>query len=853
MFSDLSSLYLSNNNLPFYQFIPRLYTRERYITAAAIARLERERKDNELPEGRSEAELFEEYKEIFTKNSEGKDYLSPLLDNFDDSNIRDFTVKEVDTTFKHFTKSFSNKIRKDIVNYYAMTYMDNVIQYGETPFAINRMKTNFANNNATGKIKTNTIPVSQIRVGDVILYYEPVKRKLADIFGDYSEVMVDTPKTGIVLEMTNTEVTLLSKRDKIVKEKSELFTYGYNKEKLAETAEIQVDISMEKVEESVDIYKVNKQSKYWKVARRLGDMWVALTRGYLNVLKSFSINRFGVNTQLGAESISLPFRYLTKGDAEAEAKKILKDLVTIEEPEVIEKYDTVFRTISQFGTNTLLDVYTSDTPTDLETNRILEEALMQGSKGKRKSGRRSLLQEWGAEVKGFVGLRKVVKQSSKFAIYEQQLIGLDKEIYEAKLERDKVKTSMLIEQRDLLASKVALSQDEYLELMNRMELSPNFEEAYKLMKEMIDENNLSFLYTISPEQANIVYDRYKRELVTTKRLQYINTVEGRIRKISFEIRFVASYHKYKNFDLALKHAKQGVKIDHALYSMANKILSTGTDRGVFLQALRQFSYNQMTMFFYQLKEAKQDMYIYGVASLAKDLFKKDLEDNSLRRVINHMAFNILLWQIGQYFGGIRFFMNPALMALFNTIEVAVALGDPDEEDRPDKTDLYFYLVSLFSLFSGYGSSLIWQPIANLALGRAGFDKAEDAIDFGVALWDSIAPRSYETAKNLARTMNYMTDPRTNNSEAFYVGANTLSALTTSFRFYNMNEDVDIESMDAALNFLIPGRASIERRTSSPVSRDINKIIARWETEIKDPSALKRLQRHQEQQREVLRW
>ncbi|NPV12716.1 MAG: hypothetical protein HPY57_13095 [Ignavibacteria bacterium] len=719
-------------------YIPKAFNRQEYIERVsysyAVALFVKTERTGRIRDENGEytEEFLSEWNSIrrrLIRQLKDKKVVSGLLYTQFDQYLTDIKKSDLRLSYMTLLSDLTATVEDSIKGYYTINYFKHAELY-ENEYVRNKVKEFLKSEEVTSRLNTTIKSVDELEVGDVIVYYEPSAEDGFVESGDYAFIV----RRMRVEEINGDDIELsymtLNKEKTITVNRNTLMAMQLGGNMVTGMVEVVTD---------KDKSGLPGNGRIWHLIRVvLGEGMSVLFRGFLNVYKSRMVQKIGTKFKLGEDRVGYFFIRENNKYIASQIASLLK------EDEKRAKYFKTLGSVSQISQNILLDVLYSG---QIDTNKIFDYMI----------DNKNILTKWKTQYQALRNARRLnrhadsyteaLRQLNEFTKILEQRFALPELEREGKYTFEYVQKREEISQiRDYLRMKVDLTALELNETFRKIESDPELkermDEIYGLFKQLADQGNFALVYNVDKDYAHYIYHKYLRDTFINKRLEYINEVEGSIRQLSFNVRFLQAYNLTKNFDMALKFALRGVVLDHALYDSLHRVVASQTERGAFLHALRHYNYNRMINFILLSKENKAAIKAYGLGRLLKDFFKREERYNPTAEFTNLLLFNYLMFMIGAVIPGIRWFMNPILLTMFTLLEFAVYNIIEPEDDKElekrykeyvrlrevydseymletikeeyDKAIKYairkknrdkYALISFMSLFSGLGMSL----------------------------------------------------------------------------------------------------------------------------------------------------
>jgi len=760
----------------------------------------KQRTEQKKKEGLSPEDALESAKEELNKEARrivGKqEYIVPMLRKPIENDMP-YGTNRIQLAAQIFMNDLTNKISSDITQIYWLQYHKQAMMYGENPYTFNMMKKWFVANGAMFSALTKLSPIEKAVKGQFLLYYidktvklrDPVDPSNAKVY----ERIIKYPQTAKVISVDNAGKTITLKNG--LKEVTIPFNEIGAYDDRNEFKQGQVEIYVES--------KKNKESSLQKKYADLVEMDIVAMRGYLGAPKSRMRNVVGwVSTIVGKDIRNL--KYVPDLYSAAKVTKEIKNIINAKKqefPDIQVLYDQAKASVSQFGRRSLLDIYAGLDSTEINPYNIFG-GLEGGISGERKKFK----------------IFKNLKQNTAVRTEIQKKI----ESFHSKMLSE---TDPNIKKQYINEINKLRDYRNYVKDQNP-EGSADFKQIYSLIKEAVDKSNLSLLLNISEKEADTMFKEYYKELFGSKRLNWVNKDEAKLRMLSFDIAFIRSLKRHGDLQKALLDAKQAVKVDNQLYDRTNRIIGSSEGWGRANNALRTFTFGTTVNFMREVSNLKNDILAKGLIKEFAGIFNLK-EDNPARNILNLLSFNILLYNLGQLIPGLIFIGNPFVMTMIQMVDIIASSFDDDDEDKPNKLDLFYLIATLAQLRGGVGKTFWAMPLVYFAMdiGEDGDTLIEQA--WNKVLQPLVAP-VYRDWASLFKMMGEFYDAEL--GSAF----STLWRMGTGFGIYQKNNDLAYDhflkgtQLDDYIYYLlnpfwIPSTS--ERLSSSPIDREVKKKLS----------------------------
>jgi len=548
-------------------------------------------------------------------------------------------------------------------------------------------------------------------------------------------------------------------------------------------------------------------------------VWVLLTRGYLNALPSKIRNVLGGRISGIEEYIPLITRIFSK-QSPAKIRSKLENILKENNQnmsDVDSAYYKALAEVSNFGSRTILDMFTGGGLTEISTKELPLTQM-------------NLL----AKIKFF---RQLNKDAQVFDAFSDK----KKELYEEMVKHPKESQEYSNYQTKiaLLEYQQNITEEQLQDRLNLIQNTPEISALYEDYKNLLETNNTAFIYNVTSDIATKLYKQHMKNEFVDKRMEFVNRDEGLLRTATFEIAFVEEFERSHDFNRSLVYSQNAVKRQHAFYTSLTRVFAHGKASGRVLNTLRHYTHNKMVVLSRILKDTKDVKQLYGWKVLFKSIFKRDIRINGdeviifgkqgkvaqyspANRLANLIGFNLFLYNLSGIIPGLQFVGNPVVMALLGFTDVIMRSFDPDDDDKPEKLDVFFALAQFLQLRGGVGKNFAYNAVIQAL-----------TYDDDQGLWDitrMYAPASARQVVKIYNLLDYMNGMRSSLVDLYAI--NRTMGITFGFQHMDFNRDIPLINplIDIPKRALVPFAVTLRRLSTSPISRQIEKQLRKGNTQ-----------------------
>lgn len=775
-------------------FIPKAYSKQAFIVGYIGQHKSKFMKDNP---SLSEEEAILALEEKGAKLFGDRTYFNPLFVNPKYYAIENETTN-IELTMTGFLEDLLRNAKEDLTLINWFSYRHEAIATKLPHYVTDKMKQWFKMISRSSQIGNEIINKADIKKDDYI-FFRVKETKEVEIAGNFFPRQVDVMYYGKVTSIENDTIEVESGETKKSFPLSQIYTiddYGnYLQDKveaLPGRAKLNTNEQIEKVE-----------GKIMSILESSMQTWVLLTRSYLNAMPSRVRNLVGGRIS-GIEEYVPLLRHLGKlsQDKQQELSAMLARLGQ-SESDVNSKYYKAFAEVSGFGSRTILDMLGGRSATTLNSKELP------------------------VPTKNIIEKLKFFKQLIADSKVYDKFIEKKQELYRELLKHKK--GSNQYNQIDgmirLLEYERDLSEQQLEDKLTAIENTPELQNLYEDFKALIETNNSAFRYNVTSDIALKLYREHTKNALMDKRMEYVNKDEGFLRKTTFEIAFLQEYERSHNLDRALIYAQGAVKRQHAFYNDMSRVFAHSKASGRILNTLRHYTYNKITVLNQLFKDSKEVRELYGWNTLFKSVFSRNIRINGdeveifgsngsvaqyspANRIANMLLFNIMLYNLSSIIPGLQFVGNPVLMAVIGLTDVMARAFDPDDEDNPDKIDIFYAIAQTLTLRGGVGKNFLYSAVAQYMLsdedttvGDVLYNYAPSSVRQGIKLYNLSG-----SLKDVALELHGVSSGKINLSNTLKTGNNVVG-LASGFKI----------SLTGSSLF-----STIDRLTSSPIERQLRK-------------------------------